>query len=243
MKKLGIIGGLGPMATAHYLALITQMSEALKDQDHIEILLHSCPKIPDRTDFITGKSALNPEPDLVMLGKELANAGAEIITVPCFTAHYFLQAIRSAIDIPVIDAIDETALYLKNAGIGHAGIIATDGMLCSGLYQDKLKAAGIKTYLPNPEAQRKIMELIYKIKSGQVIDHDCFIQISQPLFNSGAEIVLLGCSDLSLLKNNQNLGNGYLDVLSVLSRRAVLECGKLRPEYLDLTINKRGKRY
>jgi aspartate racemase len=234
MKKLGIIGGLGPMATARFLALITQMSQAAKDQDHIEILLHSRPGIPDRTAFITGQSDLNPEADLVSVGKNLANAGAEILAIPCFSAHYFIEAIRAEAKLPVIDAITETASCLKEAGIQCAGILATDGMIYSRLYQEKLGEAGIKALLPEKEEQKSIVRLIYDLKGGNAVDLTQFSLISQQLFSNGADVVLLGCSDLSILKCDQNLPSGYLDVLEVLARKAVTQCGRLRPEYEKL---------
>ncbi|MCL2052301.1 MAG: amino acid racemase [Lachnospiraceae bacterium] len=234
MKVLGIIGGLGPMATAHFLALITKMSNAAKDQDHIEILLHSRPQIPDRSAFIAGKSDLSPEMDLVNIGKKLAQDGAEILAIPCFTAHYFMEAIRKAAGIPVIDAIDETVSYLKELGIKSAGILATDGTIQKQLYQDKLNKAGIDALIPAAKEQKQVADLIYGIKSGHSVNVDNFAEISQLLFNEGAEIILLGCSELSTLKRGPSFPVGYLDVLYVLARRAVLECGELRTQYHDL---------
>ncbi|MCL2718195.1 MAG: amino acid racemase [Lachnospiraceae bacterium] len=234
MKKLGIIGGLGPMATAHFLTLITKMSEAEKEQDHIEILLHSRPGIPDRSAFITGKATLSPEADLIELGRKLANSGAEILAIPCFTAHYFMEVIRTAAGIPVIDAIDEVALYLKETGIKSVGILATDGMIESRLYQDKLQKAGSEVILPEAKGQKQIVDLIYEIKGGRTAGFEKLKELSQPLFADGAELILLGCSELSIIKNGHYLPPEYLDVLEVLARRVVLECGNLRKEYVNL---------
>ena len=231
MKKLGIIGGLGPMATAHFMALITKMTEAEKDQDHIEMIIHSRPAIPDRTAFITGQSDLSPEPDLIELGKGLADAGAEILAIPCFSAHYFIDVVRKAAGIPVIDAIEEVASYLKGKSFTKVGILATDGIIHSRLYQDKFEKAGIEVLLPDAYAQKRIMYMIYKIKSGSEVDIINLSLLSQGLFEDGAEAVLLGCSDLSTLEHRADLPPQYLDVLDVLARRAVLECGTLREEY------------
>jgi len=234
MKKLGIIGGLGPMATAHFLTLITRMSEAKKDQDHIEIILHSRPVIPDRSAYITGASDLNPEPDLIEIGQSLVTMGAEILAIPCFTAHYFIDAIRNATGIPIIDAIDEVTSYLSEAKIKKVGIHATDGVVYGRLYQDKLENAGITTLIPNAEAQKQIVEIIYKIKSGQAVDFEDIHTIALDFFAAGAELILLGCSDLSILGSKQPKYQNYLDVLEILARRAVIECGKLRKEYIEL---------
>jgi aspartate racemase len=234
MKKLGIIGGLGPMATAHFITLLTRMTEAAKDQEHIELILYSRPGIPDRTDFITGLSTLSPEADLVSLARELSNAGAEILAIPCFTAFYFYDAISRAAGIPVIHPVLETVASLKAAGIRTAGILATDGMLQSGIFQDELKKAGIAHYLPEAEEQNAIMHLIYEIKSGRPADVADFLSIAKRLFDSGAEVILLGCSELSILKRDHKLTTGYLDVLEILAQSAVRQCGKLRDEYTNL---------
>jgi aspartate racemase len=235
MKKLGIIGGLGPMATAHFMTLVTQMSDAEKDQEHIEIILRSRPSIPDRTDYIIGKSELSPEADLIELSKELSDAGADILAIPCFTAYHFYESISKAADIPVIHPIFEAAAHLKALDIRSVGVLATDGMLVSNLYQDVFTVAKIEVILPETEEQKQIMSLIYdEIKSGREGDIAKLHSASQHLFKSGAEMVLLGCSELSLMKRDYLLAKGHLDVLEVLARSAVRKCGKLRKEYQNL---------
>ena len=89
MKKAGIIGGLGPKAMVYFLQLITEMTDAKTDQEHMELLIHSMPQTPDRTKFILGKSSENPLPFMMESGKELVSRGAEFIAIPCITAHYF----------------------------------------------------------------------------------------------------------------------------------------------------------
>ncbi len=113
MKKLGVIGGLGPMATAYFLQLITQMSDAETDQEHMEILLHSNPRIPDRTRFILGQSEEDPLPQMIEVGIDLRSQGAEVIAIPCVTAHYFQKRLEREIGIPILDAIRETVLCLR----------------------------------------------------------------------------------------------------------------------------------
>jgi aspartate racemase len=237
MKILGIIGGLGPMATAHFLTLVTQMSVAATDQEHIEILMHSRPAIPDRTAFIVGKSPKSPEADLVALARELAAAGAEVIAIPCFTACYFYEAYSQAAGVLVLHPIIDTATHLREAGIKTAGIMATDGMLASRLYQEHLTRLSITPLVPEPDEQRQLMSLIYDdIKSGKPADFARFTALSQHLFERGAEAILLGCSELSLFKRDHPLPTGYLDVLEVLARSAVRECGELRGEYERLVV-------
>lgn len=230
MKRLGVIGGLGPMATVYFLQLITQMSDARTDQEHMDIIVHSKPQIPDRTRYILGQSSENPLPMMAEVGKGLVQNGAELIAIPCITGHYFRKQLEEEIGVPIIDAIEETALYLEGEGIQKVGITATDGTVACGLLQERLKAHGIISVLPGQEGQRQVMRLIYEdIKGGKQPDLQPFELVAQQLFDEGAQAVLLACTELSLVR--RDLGVGFLDILEVLARKSVLSCGKLKKEY------------
>lgn len=232
MKKLGIIGGLGPMATAYFLQLVVQMTAAETDQEHIEILLHSKPQIPDRTRFILGQSEDDPLPQMAEIGRDLAGQGAELIAIPCITAHYFQKKLEEEVGIPIVDTIRETALTLKEAGVSRAGILATDGSLQSGLFRQAFTEHGISAVLPDPAGQQTVMDIIYQnVKAGQPVDFAAFRRVSESLFGEGAQAVLLACTELSLVKRDFDLGDGFLDVMEVLARKAVLTCGCLKPKY------------
>ena len=235
MKKLGVIGGLGPMATVYFLQMVTQMSQAGTDQEHMEILLHSNPRIPDRTGYILDQSRESPLPMMVQAAKGLADQGAELIAIPCVTAHYFRKQLEEILQIPVIDAPGETALCLKEAGISRVGIMATDGTITCGLVQDALAKQGIECILPDKGNQAQVMSLIYDdVKAGKPADLAKLEAVSGQLFREGAEVVLLACTELSLAKRDFSLGTDYLDVLEVLARKAVISCGRLKKEYENL---------
>ena len=239
MKKLGILGGLGPMATAYFFQLLTQMSDARTDQEHMEIVLYSKPSIPDRTKYIIGESKMNPVEDMAIVGKKLKEMGADILAVPCITAHFFHQELEEKIGLPVIHAIEETALYLKEEKISRVGILATDGTIQSGLFQNALKRCGISYFLPGEENQKKLMEIIYnEIKAGDKINMSLFQQISEELFDQGAELILLACTELSLIRKDYDLSAGYLDVMEILARKAVKSCNRLREEYMQLNYKR-----
>ena len=232
MKVLGVIGGLGPMATVYFLQLLTQMSQAGIDQEHMEILIHSKPQIPDRTRYILGQSEESPLPGMIQVGRQLAEQGAEILAIPCITAHYFHGQLEEGIGIPVINAPVETADYLKQQGISKAGIMATNGTIESGLFQQTLSECQIEAIIPSNAAQDKVMSLIYdNVKAGKAIEMDSFYRVSEELFDRGAQVILLACTELSLIKRDFPLSDSYLDVMEVLARKAVMTCGKLKPEY------------
>lgn len=235
MKILGIIGGLGPMATAYFMQLLTQMSEAVTDQQHMELLIHSKPSIPDRTQYILGNSHKSPLPAMQEIGRELAAQGAQLLAIPCITAHYFQQELEKAAGIPVLHAIDETADYLRAEGIQRAGIMATDGTVASRLFQDRLKAFDIEAIVPPAKEQEQIMKMIYKeVKAGIPISRPVFEAVADCLFEQGAEVNLLGCTELSIIKRDNPLSAGFVDVMEVLARKAVQECGQLKVQYRHL---------
>lgn len=236
MKRLGVIGGLGPLATAYFYELVIKMTDALTDQEHIEMMIYSKPSIPDRTDYILRKSTENPVLPMLDIGRRLVALGADYIAVPCITAHYFHDILSRGIKAPVIHAIRETAVYLKKQGIHHAGIMATEGTIHSGLFQKELEEYGILSVLPDDESQQLTSEIIYQsIKANQPVDYAKFEGISEQLRRDGAEVIILGCTELSLIKRDFNIGPGYLDAMEVLAMRCViLSEAKLRKEYETL---------
>ena len=167
MKILGVIGGLGPLATVYFMQLVVEMTDASKDQEHIEMIVHSRPSIPDRTNYILKRSEDNPLPHMLDIEKKLVSQGAQVIAIPCITAHYF-QPELDRHGIKVINAIKETAVYLKKSGIRKAGIMATDGTIESGLFQEAFKEYDIDFIVPDEDNQKKVMSLIYNdIKAGK----------------------------------------------------------------------------
>lgn len=237
MSVLGIIGGLGPMATAYFLQLITEMTDASCDQEHIEILVHSKPQIPDRTSYILGKSEENPVTEMIRIGKKLSEQGAEVLAIPCITAHFFQREMEDALGVPIINAIEETALYLKEHNVSKVGIMATDGTIESGIFQHELERKGIEVIVPSKENQKKVMYLIYEnVKAGKPMDKTVFDNIGFELFGKGAQVILLGCTELSLMKRDFSIKRNYLDVMEILARKSVVTCGRLNAEYDELLI-------
>ena len=223
------------MATAYFLQLMTQMTDAATDQNHIEVLIHSKPQIPDRTRFILGKSNKSPVPDMVAVGEALAEQGAELLAIPCITAHFFQKELEETIGVPIINAIEETVDYLRKHGCRKVGIMATDGTIESGIFQQALEHGGIQVVVPGEAGQGKVMHLIYEnVKAGRPLEYSLFEEVSEELFVQGAQVILLGCTELSLIKKEFVLAPGFLDVMEVLARKAVLSCAKLKEDYEEL---------
>lgn len=232
MKTLGVIGGLGPMATAYFMQLVIEMTDAVADQEHIPMIIYNCPQIPDRTSFLLGKSSENPGPLIIDCGRKIGEAGAELIAIPCITAHALFPEIEKELDTPVLHIIRETAAYLKKEGIQTVGLEATDGTVQTGVFQKELESQGIKVVLPSKEKQEMVMHIIYNnVKAGRRVDMERFQQIEEELHAQGAEVIILGCTELSMISRDEKIGHGYLDAMEVLARAAVLRCGKLKSKY------------
>ncbi len=235
MKTLGVVGGLGPMATAYFMQLVIDMTEASVDQEHIPMIIYNCPQIPDRTSYLLGRSLDNPGPQIIACGRKIEQAGAELLAIPCVTAHALYPEIEKKMEIPVLHAIKETATYLKAEGIKKVGLEATDGTIRTGVFQKELEAQGIEVVLPSQEKQEMIMHIIYQnVKAGRRVDMERFSLVEEELHGNGAEVIILGCTELSMVSRDEKIGHGYLDVLEVLARAAVLQCGKLKMKYTKL---------
>lgn len=232
-KTLGVIGGLGPIATAHFLELVINMTEASTDQQHLEMIIYNTPTIPDRTAYILDNTADNPLPRMLAVGNALAQQEVSYIAIPCVTAHYFFSQLESGIPVPLINGVEETVRHLKENGIRKVGIMATDGTVRSGIFHRELEKQGMEPLVPGPEAQKHVMHLIFhNVKAGIRAEMDRFDAAARDLREQGAEAMILGCTELSLIKRDHDIGAGFLDAMEVLARQAVIACGKpLKPEY------------
>lgn len=235
-KILGVLGGLGPMATAYYLELMIKMTDAATDQEHLQSIVMNFPTVPDRTAYILGRSEESPLEPMVALGKQLKAMGAEVVATPCITAHYFHQSLQEGIGLPMIHGIECIARQLANGGISRVGLMATDGTVQSGIFQRQVEEQGMELILPDAEGQAAVMALIYdQVKAGKQPELSLFESVKEQLRSKGAQVVVLGCTELSMLKKEFPLGDGVLDALEVLAQESVLACGKrVKPEYQQL---------
>ncbi len=235
MKKLGIIGGLGPMATAYFFELIVEMTKAETDQQHIEVLLHNCPSVPDRTEYILGRSTESPLEKMAEIGRGLAKQ-VDVLAIPCITAHCFHQELQEAIGMPLIHGVRETAVYLKERNLQSVGVLATDATVEMDIFGRELSQYGIRVVYPDKENQKQTMYLIYEnVKAGRPLEGDVFRKVKEQMFAwGGVEVVLLGCTELSMFKKQGLTGAGVLDVMEVLAKCCVEQCGNLKDGWQEL---------
>ncbi|ALM74353.1 cysteate racemase [Thermococcus barophilus] len=220
-KIIGILGGMGPMATVELFKRIVLKTPAKRDQDHPRIIIYNNPKIPDRTAYILGKGE-NPLPELIDSAKKLESWGADFIIMPCNTAHFFADEIQRAINIPLINMIEETAEYVKQLGIKRVGLLATTGTVVSGIYQRALEKRGIKVIIPNKEEQENVMRGIYEgIKANKFeFGRELLLEIAKKL-EKESEGIIAGCTEVSVALKPEDLEVPLIDPMDVIAEKAV----------------------
>lgn len=225
-KTLGIVGGVGPLATMFIGEMIVRRTKAAKDQDHVNSIITNNTRIPDRTAFIMGRSQENPVPVMVADMEKLSSIGAEVIIIPCNTAHTFYDELQQKAPVPVIHMIRETMNRAAEQGAEKVGILATTGTVTSKVYQQAANEYGLEPVLPSQEIQEKVMSIIYdNIKAGKNADRDNWRDIVNYMENQGCDRIILGCTELSIVKKEMELPDFYLDSLIVLAETAILSCG------------------
>jgi len=225
-KTLGIIGGVGPLATMFLGEAIVRLTKASKDQEHVHTIIDNDTSIPDRTAFILGKSKENPVPYIIRDAKKLAACGADLICIPCNTAHSFYDEIQQGSPVPVIHMIRETAKRAKELGAHKVAILATDGTIHSKVYQTALMEEGIEPVIPDAQTQKMVMSVIYDgVKSGKDVSQEEWKKIEESVFALNCDRVILGCTELSVINKNLGLGNQYIDSLIVLAETSIIRCG------------------
>lgn len=227
-KILGVLGGLGPLATVYFMDLIVKMTEAKKDQDHISMIVLNHAAIPDRTEYILDNSKPNPLPMMIEDAKKLQAAGSAYVVMPCNTAHFFYEQIQKNLSIPMLNIIEETVKDSCDKGVKKLGILATKGTVSAGSYQSMCEKYGIEWAVPSADDEQSLMNIIYnQVKAGKEISISEFLRIVENMKADGCDAVTLGCTELSVINKDFELHRAdIIDSLEVLARRSIELCGK-----------------
>jgi len=222
---LGIFGGMGPEATADLYSQILELTPAEKDQQHIPTLIFSNPQVPDRMESIANGGEFI-KPYLSFSVRKLESAGASFIAIPCNTVHYFYDYMQESVDIPIIHMIRETALEVaeKHPEVKKVGLLATSGTIESGLYNKELVAKGFEVITPSDSILANIvMKAVYGIKSktDPQINEDLLAIAGQNLADRGAEVIVLGCTEIPLAYNPARVDLPVVNATRVLAERAI----------------------
>lgn len=231
--KLGIVGGVGPAATVDFMDKVIRNTPASRDQDHIKMVVEQNPQIPDRTANLLHREA-DPTVALLSTCKRLEAAGVHAIAIPCNTAHAFVPSIQPHLRVPILHMLEETIGHIhKRYGTAKpVGLLATSGTVQSRVYHAIAEAAGLTLVVPDPLHQSKVMEAIYGeegVKAGYTSGRckDNLLDAAAHLADSGAQVLILGCTELPLLLpqcEHFKLGDrtvALIDPTEILARRCV----------------------
>jgi aspartate racemase len=227
-KTIGILGGMGPLATTDLMRKIIAVTDAKSDNEHVRVYVDSNTSIPDRTEAILHGGA-DPVPEMLSALRHLEACGADCILVSCNTAHYFLPQLQSNTDIPILNMPAITAKRCAELYPGKtAAILATTGTLDVGIYNKALAREGVEFLVPDDSEREEIMRFIYDVvKASKPIQPEdaAWSRLLQGLRERGADYFILGCTELPILAEGLNDPGPFVDPTEELAREAVLFCG------------------
>jgi aspartate racemase len=227
-KVLGVLGGMGPLATQLFYGMVIEKTDASCDQEHLNMIILSHATMPDRTEAI--KEGRTEELLNLLLSdvKMLEKNGAGVIAIPCNTSHVIYDRLQAGAGIPIINMVEEAAAYVaEKLGSGlKVAVLATDGTVSMGLYQKALEKAGIIPVIPGPESQKLVMKIIYDgVKAGGEINYSDFLKVQEEISGQDCRAAVLACTELSCFKRTYRLPDFYIDSMEVLAEKSILACG------------------
>ena len=226
MKRLGILGGMGPAASAEFVNRLVAQTPATCDQEHIPFVLWNNPQIPDRS--ISMRNGDNkPLPFLLDGLRGLKTAGCNIVVIPCNTAHFWFHEFNK-VNVRVIHIVDSVASALKDAGVnsGTIGVMGTQATVELGLYQYQLNRQGWECITPSKEEMDTLVQpAIDLIKSGDMSQaYDMFMTVIDSLIARGATAVVLGCTEIPLaITQNKRDGIPLINSIDSLVKAVIKE--------------------
>lgn len=223
-KTIGVLGGMGPEASAElYFKIIKYCQKkynAKLDEDYPSIIIYNLPA-PQMIDNLKNKNKLRS----ALIGgiKRLENAGADFIVVACNTAHYFLSDLQKNVSIPILSIIEEVGGLLVKNKIKKVGLLATITTIKQKIYENRLRNLGISILVPDKKSQRRVLSIIRKTIAGKSSERDrLFLKILiEKLKLKGAQSIVLGCTELPLIISQKDFSIPLVDTLQVLAETAV----------------------
>lgn len=221
-KIVGVIGGMGPMATCDLFEKIITYTDALNDQEHVHLIIDNNTEIPDRSAHILG-GGNDPVPEMKKVIKKLIHDGAEVLAMPCNTAHYYYNALNTYAktlnpNINFVHMIRETAEYCKGMDYEKVMLLATKGTYYGQIYQAPFREVNIEVLYPSEGDQQIIMEAIYAYKSGRVVNMDAFNLVLEKAVNQGVSAIILGCTELPMIAKSSECEIPLVDPTSILAK-------------------------
>lgn len=223
-RTIGVLGGMGPAATADFFGKLLAASGATRDQDHPRILIDCDPTLPDRNAAMRGDGA-SPGPRLADMARGLERAGAEVLAMPCNTAHAFETEVRTATGLPfvsIVEAVVSETLAARPE-VGRVGLLEAQGCREAELYPAAFKASGLSVVRLDDDAQARLMALVWRIKGGDLGEEVCagMQRLATDLIRNDAEAVVAACTEVPLVLTASDLPVPLIDSTAALARATI----------------------
>ena len=229
MYKLGVIGGMGPLATVKFYDKVVLNTEAHNDNEHIDLIVLNHSTMPDRTKCIIENKDTEFLNEIKKDLEILERIGIDVVAIPCNTSHYFYDEFKNFANLKIINMIEETILEIKRRGIKKVAVFGTLGTLNSKVYNKYAKENGIEVKELSLEDKKTVMDIIYKIKETNNLESKDFVEILNRYCNDKT-IGIIACTELSLLDIPENLNT--IDALDVLVNKSIEYSGaKIKNKY------------
>lgn len=224
---LGVIGGMGPEATVEFMARIVKATPARGDADHLHMIVDNNPKIPSRIAALIDRTGESPAPELVRMARNLQSAGATFLAMPCNTAHGYAQDISAAVSIPLLNMVEQAAGKMA-VRYRQVGLLASTAVIRLRLYHQAFANHGVAVL--HPDDQGAVMEVIMAVKRGDANtgERSVLAGAARALVQRGADVLLIACTELSLLADAIDVPVPVIDTLDVL-RDSVIEHIRANP--------------
>lgn len=217
LATIGVLGGMGPSATVDFLGKLVAATPAARDQDHVPVLVRNVPQIPDRSAAILAGSD-TPLPPMRAGLDALEAAGADILAIPCNTAHHWYDALARGRETPILHIVDAVRRRLPD--VGRIGLMATRGTLLAGVYEQRLGGQAARLLRPDEAGQTLVDEAIAAVKAGRsgasaavaVVDH---------LLARGCASVILACTELPVALAGERVAAACIDATEALAQDCV----------------------
>lgn len=218
MYKLGVIGGMGPLATVKFYDKVVLNTDAHNDNEHIDLVVLNHSTMPDRTRCIIEKKDLE---FLNVIKKDLEildNIGVDVVAIPCNTSHYFYDEFSKFTNLKIINMIEETILEIKRRGVKQVAVFGTIGTLNSKVYDKYAQKYGIEVKELSTEDKNSVMDIIYNIKETNNLENKEFNEILNKYCDKDT-IGIIACTELSLLDICKSINT--IDALDVLVNKSI----------------------
>ena len=236
MKRpfFAVLGGMGTLATESYIRLVNRATHAHCDQDYLDYIVFNDSSVPDRTAYILGESDENPFPVLADDIEKATAMGASFIVLTCNTAHYFYDDFQALTTVPILHmprgAVARMAQRYPKDRFPRVGFLGTVGSRKSGVYKRAVEEAGYTFVEPTDELQARITSLIYDdVKGSGELNLERYESVLRDMLDPAGpcacDTLILGCTELSLVKRDEHLGKFFIDSTEVLCRHALEACG------------------